>query len=364
MSEPRREFLMLAKKYIPGKSAITGRYVSEKLDGTRVFWDGGVSRGVPLTLVPWANLTHPKTGEPKANLPQFATGLYSRYANPIMAPDWFLNELPSCPLDGELWAGRGGFQRLRSIVARNEPDERWHDVQFAVFGSPPGGIVWGDGLVKNPQMVHSIQSERVKSFLRGREASGVMEDFQTLDTMATFETELAFLRSMIPSDGTVYLHTQRRLSDDAYEAEKGLETFMGNVLDEGGEGIIIRDPRAIWTPKRVGTILKYKPFSDDQGTVTGFVSGRKTDKGSKLLGMIGALILDYKGQRLELSGLTDEERQFDSPFGENIAILAPGKDMPAGTEGKHFKVGDTVEFRYRELSDTGIPKEARYLRRA
>jgi hypothetical protein len=36
--------------------------------------------------------------------------------------------------------------------------------------------------------------------------------------------------------------------------------------------------------------------------------------------------------------------------------------MPSGFQGKQFKVGDTIEFRYRELSDDLIPKEARFLR--
>jgi hypothetical protein len=37
--------------------------------------------------------------------------------------------------------------------------------------------------------------------------------------------------------------------------------------------------------------------------------------------------------------------------------------MPEDFQGKHFKVGDVVTFKYRELSDDGIPKEARYWRR-
>jgi len=46
------------------------------------------------------------------------------------------------------------------------------------------------------------------------------------------------------------------------------------------------------------------------------------------------------------------------------AQARPGQDMPAGTQGKHFKVGQVVTFIYRELSDEGIPKEARYFRQA
>jgi len=151
-----------------------------------------------------------------------------------------------------------------------------------------------------------------------------------------------------------------KLPDDRSEAEERLDTFMDQVMDVGGEGVMLRKPDSLWLPKRVASLLKLKPYLDDQGTVTGFVAGRKTDKGSKLLGKIGALILDYKGKRLELGGFTEEERKYDADFAENIAVLSPGEEMPEGIEGKYFKIGDTVEFRYRELSDDGIPKEARY----
>jgi hypothetical protein len=48
---------------------------------------------------------------------------------------------------------------------------------------------------------------------------------------------------------------------------------------------------------------------------------------------------------------------------EQHAYENPGQDMPGHFEGKHFKIGDTIEFRYRELSDDGIPKEARFVRK-
>jgi hypothetical protein len=79
--------------------------------------------------------------------------------------------------------------------------------------------------------------------------------------------------------------------------------------------------------------------------------------------MIGALILDYQGKRLELAGLTNEERQFATFEERQIAERMPGSDMPSFCQGKHFKLGDTVTFKYRELSDAGIPKEARLWRK-
>jgi DNA ligase-1 len=154
-----------------------------------------------------------------------------------------------------------------------------------------------------------------------------------------------------------------KLSDDDSQAEDQLGTFMDFVLNEGGEGIMLRKPGSIWTPKRVSTLLKMKPFTDDQAKVTGFVSGRETDKGSKLRGLIGAVVTEYKGKRLELSGFTNEERLFATDEMQSYAYENPGVEMPSGFQGKHFKVGDDVEFRYRELSDEGIPKEARYFRR-
>jgi hypothetical protein len=90
----RRELLQLADRYDPRKHYVAGWFVSEKLDGTRCFWDGGISRGLPTEQVPWASIIDPKTGQKKTKIKPVATGLWSRYGNPIMAPDWWLNQLP------------------------------------------------------------------------------------------------------------------------------------------------------------------------------------------------------------------------------------------------------------------------------
>jgi len=355
-------FLMLANKFKPGKHSLGGAFVSEKLDGTRAFWDGGVSRGVTTTEVPWAGVLDPKTGELKKKVLPVATGLWSRYGNPIMAPDWFLNQLPACPLDGELWAGRGNFQELRSIVARDEPDERWRGVHFVVFGSPSPANVYAQRDIKIPQMQTTIDPLKVMDFIQSRLESGVLEDYKALPSCASFSDELCFLSSLQVTDN-FYILQQSPLPDHEQDAVTYLNKYMDKVLHDGGEGVIIRQKKSIWIPKRSNALLKFKPYHDDQAEITGFTSGRETTKGSKLRGLIGALITKYNGQRLELSGLTDEQRRFKTEFMEKHAYDNPGTDMPGHFEAKHFKVGDIVEFRYRELSDEGIPKEARFLRK-
>jgi len=373
----RRELLQLADHYNPSKHNIAGWFISEKLDGTRCFWDGGVSRGVPTEEVPWASVTDPKTGKRKAKIKPVATGLWSRYGNPIMAPDSWLNKLPCCPLDGELWAGRGKFQLCRSICAGDDPDPRFDQIVYAVYSSPPLAAMFSTGEIKNANMVCNVDYLAIEAWIRQRlntpsKRSEIPvpkrclgDDYKYLEAGATFAKELAVLNEALENTpaSVCYLHQQTKLIDIPEEAAAQIEAYLQRVLDQGGEGVVVRNPEATWTPKRHRGILKFKPFSDAEGTITGFTSGRETDKGSKHLGKIGALIVDYDGKRLELSGLTDVEREFLNPGMSRHAAETPGKDMPACYQGKHFKVGQTVTFLYRELSDDGIPKEARFWRR-
>ena len=77
---------MLARDGDPGIDP-TGWLVSEKLDGVRARWDGQT--------------------------------LWFRSGHPVAAPDWFLAGLPrGVAIDGELWMGRGTFERLSACVRR------------------------------------------------------------------------------------------------------------------------------------------------------------------------------------------------------------------------------------------------------
>ncbi len=356
----RREFLQLADTFNPAKHKIAGYLVSEKLDGTRCFWDGGLSRGVPTDQVPWASITDPKTGKRKAKIKPVATGLWSRYGNPIMAPDDFLNALPACPLDGELWAGRGNFQLCRSICGGDDPDPRFHRISYAIYSAPSMPYVFSTGAIKNTNFVRDFVFEDIEKWAKSR----IFPGFNSVKAPATFNDELMFLREYLETQNDrVFVHKQVRLPENEEEARAAISEFLQKVLDQGGEGCVIRNPHSTWTPKRHNGLLKYKPFEDDESTVVGFTSGRETLKGSRLLGKIGALITDYKGKRLELAGLTDLEREFETKSMVEYASAHPDEDMPKNFQGKCFRVGQSVTFKYRELTDDGIPKEARYWRR-
>lgn len=329
---------------------IGGWLISEKLDGTRCFWDGGLTRGMKTKDVPWAGLLHPKTLEPKDKIKPYSTGLWSRYGNPIMAPGWFLDQLPELMLDGELWAGRGNFQLCRSIVAGDEADPRWDQIQYMIYGMPSLEAMTEPGLIKNANQYTEIPEEAFQDMLNRILDNDMTIGWATDDS--PFSQALTELSDEILDNPYFSVHLQRYLSEDNDEAWTQADTFLEGVLAKGGEGAIIRNPRAVYETKRTHALLKYKNVETTEGILVGFTAGENDFEG-----LIGALILDYKGKRLKLSGMKKHERQMLTEVN-----VDPGKDMPTGSVAQHFKIGDVIEFAYRELSDDGIPKEARLLR--
>lgn len=82
------------------------RWISEKLDGVRGYWNG--------------------------------EKLISRNSKDIMCPQWFVDGLSSVPLDGELWMGRGTLAKMGSITHfPNNPS--WKEVKYMIFDLPGSG---------------------------------------------------------------------------------------------------------------------------------------------------------------------------------------------------------------------------------
>lgn len=359
----KREFLMLAQNYEEGKYGIASWFASEKLDGCRAFWDGGITRGRFADEVPFANTE--KDG--RLLVRRRATGLWSRYGKPVHAPDWWLDKLPEgMPLDGELYTSRGGFQQVMSTVKDLVPGEGWQRVRYMVFDRPAYSQVFGDGVVNVPNYKKQFSGLLDKLLLR-----------ETPWVPVNFEQALFTLRRKLPENEVVRVHEQEQLPHATHTAVARVEEMLSEISAGGGEGVILRAPHSVWVPERVRTMLKVKPMRDAEGTVVGYTWGRRTELGSKLLGLMGALVLRLdSGVRLELSGFTEGERQMavvpgpgqpHEPHHYSVAFEAGrehgGESVLPSMHNPSFPIGSRVSFRYRELTDAGVPKEARYWRK-
>jgi len=229
--------LLLAEKW-DNVADLAGWWMSEKLDGVRAYWDGQ----------------------------QFL----SRQGNVFHAPEWFVQGLPSTPLDGELWLDRRKFQRTVSIVRRQDKSEHWKELAYIVFDAP--GI-----------------DDRFEKRLR------YCEEFFG-------KNKLAHARA--------HGHSQC----------KGLEHLkeeLARVEGLGGEGLMLRQPGSSYQVGRSATLLKIKTFHDAEATVIGHLPGKGRHKGR--LGALEVTLAD--GTRFSVgTGFSDRERENPPPPGSVITF--------------------------------------------
>lgn len=356
----KRDLLMLAHKYDPAKSSVNGWFMSHKLDGMRAFWDGGITRGMRADSVPWANTT--KDG--RYLYPPISTGLWSRYGKVITAPADWLNQLPPYLLDGELYAGVGSFQTTMSITKTLIPDPAlWKQIKYMVFDAPTQRQIFQDSVIRANNGISYQMKGAVDWINRQEKEISSPPD----NAVLTFQVMVKWLENLLKDNSVAFPHQQTQLPFTRAAAAKEIEKSLDVVVSRGGEGLILRQHTSTWAPGRGKFLLKYKPYEDDEGTVTGYTWGRETDRGSKLLGLMGALVLDYRGQRFELSGFTESERIMSSEGGFDHArsngTAHPGEEVDPAFHNPTFPRGSVVTFRYRELTDSGLPKEARFLRK-
>lgn len=352
----KRHFLQLAHNYDPKKHQLANRYLSEKLDGMRAFWDGGVSKGMLASDVPYANTAK----DDRYQTPPVATGLWSRYGKVINCPDWWSMHLPPYPLDGELYLGRNSFQTLRSIVSTLIPGPGWAQVKYYVFDKPHPTEVFAPGNINETNFTKEFDGNVLNWWLQRNKTE--------LKTPVDFAYRYTDLKQDVYDHPVIIVHKQIILPYREEEAQTIVTDELFRITTLGGEGVMVRAGYCPWVPERSYNILKIKKLLDAEATVVGYTTGRETDKGSKHLGRMGALIVSFQGKQFELSGFTDEERRLIDSNG-NIetahewARQNPEKVCPSWIENPSFKRGSIVSFKFRELTDDGIPKEARYFRR-
>lgn len=212
-------------------------FVSEKLDGVRAIWDG--------------------------------QSLRFRSGKAINAPGWFIEGLPKRALDGELWMGRGSFERLSGIVRRDIPnDAEWHQVRYMIFELP--------------------------------QAAG------------TFEQRAAQIRELVRQANVPWLMAieQFRVRDDSE-----LQRRLNEIVKAGGEGLMLHRANALYETGRSDTLLKMKPWDDAEAVVVAHLPGK-----GKYVGLMGALLVRTDdGREFSLgTGFSDLQRKNPPPIGTTV----------------------------------------------
>ena len=219
-------------------------WVSEKLDGVRAYWDG--------------------------------ESLTSRNGNRFRAPGWFTAGFPSVPLDGELWMGRGTFERLSGAVRRRNPDDaQWRDIRFMVFDLPSSPVTFDERLKRLREMFQALDSPHI----------ALVEQFRITDHDALMET-------------------------------------LSEVVAGGGEGLMLHKGSSLYAAGRSDDLLKLKSYEDAEALVVGHLPGK-----GKFTGMLGALLVEMPdGRRFRLgSGFSVEERRDPPPPGATVSYKYFGK---------------------------------------
>ncbi|MES2583663.1 MAG: DNA ligase [Pseudomonadota bacterium] len=121
-----------------------------------------------------------------------------------------------------------------------------------------------------------------------------------------------------------------------------LQAQMRRVVKAGGEGLMLHRGASLYTATRNGDLLKVKPHEDAEARVLGHQAGQ-----GKYTGMLGALLVETvasgnaaaPGVRFKIgTGLSDTQRRDPPP------------------------VGSVVTYRYRGLTDAGVPRFASFVR--
>ena len=215
--------------------------------------------------------------------------LCTRNCNVINAPAWFVENFPSQALDGGLWIGRGQFERLSGTVRRQVPDDdEWRQVRYRVFELP--------------------------------QAPG------------TFRQRAQVMRTLIAGAGVPWLQVVEQFE---MSNRKAFEHKLDEILNLGGEGLMLHRAGALYTTGRSDVLLKMKLWHDAEATVIGHQPGK-----GKYFGMLGALrVCSADGVEFMLgTGLSEAERRNPPP------------------------VGTVITFRYREVTSRERPKFASFYR--
>ncbi len=213
--------------------------------------------------------------------------LLSRQGNPLAPPDYFVAQFPPFALDGELFSERGKFEEIVATVKSAQP-KGWYKLKLYVFDVP--------------------------------NAEGDL-----------FE-RLAVLDRYLAENPSPYLAIIPQIP---VQNKAHLTQFFEQIQQQGGEGVVVRNPKSPYIHGRSAQILKLKTVLDEECTVVAHHSGK-----GKFAGKLGAISCENHRGRFRI-----------------------GSGFDLATRNNPPPIGSQISYKYRGLTESGKPRFATYWRK-
>lgn len=156
--------------------------------------------------------------------------------------------------------------------------------------------------------------------------------FELPNGIGNFEQRLQTLRSLPERLKISWLTV---MNQTKFETKEKIYNYFSSLMASGAEGIVLHLADAEYIDKRTDKILKFKPYFDAEALVLKHLSGS-----GKFAGLMGALLVqDRDGKQFRLGSGFDQELRKNPP-----------------------PVGSWLTFRFRDVTEKGIPRFATYLR--
>lgn len=255
---------------------------------------------------------------------------YSRTGKRFNAPEWFLESMPPSDLlkdkilDGELWAGRDNFQ-LMGIVRKKIPiPEEWINIQYQVYDitNEEGGFV-----------------DRLKTLKKIVEFTGKSWSMR-------LKNEDFYIPEGCEIPPPLVFSNQKRIN-----GEKMMKSFYQDIIDNGGEGIMIKHPLSSYQDGRSNYMLKYKPAFDREAVIIDYKMG---DPNSKYKGMLGSFICRPLVNHDTYMSIDEDDT--------HIFTLSGMDDKIRKNYLKSHPKGTIINYECSGFTDKGVPRFGRYVR--
>eukprot|EP00026_Physarum_polycephalum_P000469 Phypoly_transcript_00470.p1 GENE.Phypoly_transcript_00470~~Phypoly_transcript_00470.p1 ORF type:complete len:781 (-),score=102.87 Phypoly_transcript_00470:244-2586(-) len=206
--------------------------------------------------------------------------VYSRFAKEYLLPSHVKSAIPRIVIDGEFWSGRELYSLMHPLANKLPDRVLWELLRITAFDSP------------------NLQNQ----FL-------------------PFESRYRLLVGEVPTDSALVILSPRILLRD----HSLIQYFSKIILENGGEGIILRKCASLYEHGRSPSLIKLKAtIGDSEGIVL---------------------------------GITTELVHLQQANGATVSVPQENNFL-----GEDVKVGDVVTFSYENVNQKDIPLDPKIIR--